>query len=141
MRSSRTAETLSYRDLNRRANQMARHLIAQGIRSGDRVGLIFDKSVETYIAMLAVMKVNAAYVPLDAAFPVERISFIVGDAEMSAIVTMSSFAERLSALSAKKIFLDTDSARDRRQGSRSADRGRAADRAALLHHLHLRHDR
>ena len=87
---------------------MARHLIEQGIRSGDRVGLIFDKSFETYVAMLAVLKVNAAYVPLDAAFPVERISFIVGDAEMSAIVTMSSFAERLSALTVKKIFLDID---------------------------------
>src|SRR5688572_8321344 len=60
--------TVSYRDLNRRANQVARHLIAQGIRSGDRVGLIFDRSVETYIAMLAVLKANAAYVPLDAAF-------------------------------------------------------------------------
>jgi non-ribosomal peptide synthetase-like protein len=100
--------TLSYRDLNRRANQMARHLIEQGIRSGDRVGLILDKSVDAYIAMLAVLKVNAAYVPLDAAFPVERINFIVGDAEMSFIVTMSGFAEHLSALSVKKIFLDID---------------------------------
>jgi non-ribosomal peptide synthetase-like protein len=100
--------TVSYRDLNRRANQVARHLIAQGIRSGDRVGLIFDRSVETYIAMLAVLKANAAYVPLDAAFPVERINFIVGDADMAAIVTMSGFAERLSALSVRKIFLDAD---------------------------------
>jgi non-ribosomal peptide synthetase-like protein len=102
------AETLSYRDLNRRANQMARYLLAQGIRSGDRVGLIFDKSAETYIAMLAVMKVNAAYVPLDAAFPAERLNFIIADAEMSAVITMSNFAERLAALSAKKIFIDSD---------------------------------
>src|SRR5436305_9390844 len=102
------AATLSYRDLNRRANQVARHLIDQGIRSGDRVGLLFDKSPETYVAMLAVMKVNAAYVPLDAAFPIERIGFIVKDAEIAAIVSVSSFAERLSALNTKKIFLDFD---------------------------------
>jgi non-ribosomal peptide synthetase-like protein len=99
---------LSYRDLNRRANQVARHLIDQGIRSGDRVGLLFDKSPETYVAMLAVMKVNAAYVPLDAAFPIERIRFILGDAEIAAILTMSGFAERLSALGVKTVLLDAD---------------------------------
>lgn len=99
--------TLSYRDLNRRANQMARHLIEQGIRSGDRVGLILDKSFETYVAMLAVHKANAAYVPLDCAFPAERINFIIDDADISAVLTVSSLAERLAALSAKKIFVDT----------------------------------
>jgi non-ribosomal peptide synthetase-like protein len=99
---------VSYRDLNRRANQMARHLIDRGIRSGDRVGLLFDKSPDTYVAMLAVMKLNAAYVPLDAAFPIERIRFIVGDAEMSAIVTTSCFAERLSALDVDTILVDSD---------------------------------
>src|SRR5215210_7735170 len=53
---------LSYSDLNRRANQLARHLLARGIKSGDRVAMMFDRSPETYVAMLAVMKVNAAYV-------------------------------------------------------------------------------
>jgi fatty-acyl-CoA synthase len=87
---------------------MARHLIDRGITSGDRVGLLFDKSPDTYVAMLAVMKVNAAYVPLDAAFPIERIRFIVGDAEMSAIVTTSCFAQRLSALDVDTILVDSD---------------------------------
>ena len=60
---------LTYRELDERANQVARHLLDQGIKSGDRVGLLFDKTVETYVALLAVMKVNAAYVPLDPRFP------------------------------------------------------------------------
>ena len=114
--------TFSYRDLNRRANQVARHLIAQGIRSGDRVGLIFDKSAETYVAMLAVLKVNAAYVPLDAAFPVERISFIVGDAEMSA----DRLDVELRGAPLRAVRQDDLSrhrqARDRRAGRRPADR-------------------
>jgi len=97
---------LTYRDLDRRASQVARHLIAQGIKPGDRVGLLFDKSAETYIAMLAVMKANAAYVPLDASFPVERIRYIIGDAEISAIVSMESFEQRLSALEVRKVLLD-----------------------------------
>jgi non-ribosomal peptide synthetase component F len=97
---------LSYHDLNSRANQLARHLLARGIKSGDRVAMMFDKSPETYVAMLAVMKVNAAYVPLDAAFPIERVRFILGDAGVSAIVSMSSFAERLSGIEVNKIFID-----------------------------------
>src|SRR6187200_16767 len=98
---------LSYRDLDRRSNQLARHLLASGINPGDRVALMFDRSPETYVAMLAVMKVNAAYVPLDASFPIERIRFILEDANVSAIVSMSSFAKRLSGLQqVDKIFLD-----------------------------------
>ena len=99
---------LSYRDLNRRANQLARHLLARGIKSGDRVAMMFDRSPETYVAMVAVMKVNAAYVPLDAAFPIERVRFILGDADVSAIVSMSSFAKRFSGLQVDKIFLDSE---------------------------------
>ncbi len=97
---------LTYRDLDSRANQAARHLIDQGIKPGDRVGLLFDKSAETYVAMLAVMKVNAAYVPLDASFPVERVRYIIADAEISAIVSMAGFEERLATLEVRKVFLD-----------------------------------
>lgn len=98
---------LTYRELDCRANQVARYLIDQGIQAGDRVGLLFDKSSETYVAMLAVMKVNAAYVPLDSAFPAERIRFIIDDAEIKAIVSMSSFDSRLASIETQKVFLDT----------------------------------
>src|SRR5947208_11828960 len=99
---------LSYGDLDRRANQVARHLIAAGIRPGDRAGLLFDKSAETYVAMLAVMKANAAYVPLDASFPVDRIRYIVADAEITAVVSMGSFEERLAPLDVLRVYLDKD---------------------------------
>jgi non-ribosomal peptide synthetase component F len=99
---------LSYRGLDRRANQLARHLLSRGIKSGDRVALMFDRSPETYVAMLAVMKVNAAYVPLDAAFPIERVRFILMDANVFAILSMSSFAVRLSGAQVNKIFLDSE---------------------------------
>ena len=54
------------------------------------------------------MKVNAAYVPLDATFPIERVRFILGDADVSAIVSMSSFAKRLSGSQVNRIFLDSE---------------------------------
>ena len=100
------AGAVTYRELDERANQVARHLIGQGIGAGDRVALLFDKSVDTYVALLAVLKVNAAYVPLDAGFPVERVRFILGDAGVKAIVSMSDFTTRLAAFDVGRVFLD-----------------------------------
>src|SRR5262245_10288094 len=98
---------ITYRDLDNRANQLARYLIDQGIEPGDRVGLLFDKSVETYVALLAVMKANAAYVPLDLAFPTERVGFILADANVKAVVSMADLSAQLPALNVRHILLDT----------------------------------
>jgi len=98
---------MTYRELDKRANRVARYLIDQGIEPGDRVGLLFDKSVETYIALLAVMKVNAAYVPLDPGFPTARIGFILADASIRSVVSMSGFGARLGAFNVRPVLLDT----------------------------------
>ncbi len=97
---------LTFQELDSRANQLARYLLGQGIGAGDRVGLLFDKSADTYVALLAVMKVNAAYVPLDGGFPAERVRFIAGDAGLKAIVSMSSFREKLAALELPHVLVD-----------------------------------
>ena len=72
--------SLTFRELDDRANQAARYLLDQGLKAGDRIGLLFDKSVHSYVALLAVLKIGAAYVPFDAAFPTDRIGFILEDA-------------------------------------------------------------
>lgn len=100
------SETLSFRELDRRANQLAQYLIERGLGAGDRIGLLFDKSAETYVALFAVMKINAAYVPLDPSFPVERVRFILGDANIKAIVSMSEFAERLESFGVAHVMVD-----------------------------------
>ena len=105
-RSSPTTVALTYRELDNLANQVARHLIDRGITSGDRVGLLFDKTVEIYVALLAVLKVNAAYVPLDPGFPTERMRFILGDAGVKAIVSMSAFRGRLAEFDVASILLE-----------------------------------
>ncbi len=68
---------LTYAEVDARANQLARHLLVRGIGSGDRVALLFDDPVQAYVAMLAVLKAGAAYVPLDPGFPADRIAYIV----------------------------------------------------------------
>ena len=97
---------ITYQELDRRANQVARYLIGQGVEAGDRLGLLFDKTVETYVALLAVLKVNAAYVPLDPGIPVVRLQFMVADAGITAIVSMSGFGQKLRGIDVRHICLD-----------------------------------
>jgi len=81
----------SYQALDERANQVARYLKLQNWGDGDVIGLLFDKSVYSYIAMLAVLKIHAAYVPLDPIFPGNRIHYISSDASLKSILTVSQF--------------------------------------------------
>ena len=81
--------SLSFRELDNRANQTARYLLDQGLKAGNRVGLLLDKSIHSYVALLAVLKIGAAYVPLDASYPTDRIAFILEDANVAAIVSVS----------------------------------------------------
>ncbi len=80
---------ISFAELDRRANQMARFFVSEGFCAGDRVGLIVDRSIEAYVALLALLKIEATYVPLDTKFPSDRIAFIAGDARIKAFVTTS----------------------------------------------------
>ncbi|WP_328608261.1 amino acid adenylation domain-containing protein [Amycolatopsis sp. NBC_00345] len=101
-------EQLTYADLDARANQLARHLLSLGVGAGDRVGLLFDDAVQAYTAMLAVLKVNAAYVPLDAGFPRDRIGYIAGDAGTGTVLTLAHLREQVAELAVRQVFLDED---------------------------------
>ena len=81
------AHRITYDELDAMANRLARHLLQVGHRSGDVIALLFDKSAHAYAAMLAVLKIHAAYVPLDAGFPADRISFMLGDAGVSRVLS------------------------------------------------------
>jgi non-ribosomal peptide synthetase-like protein len=98
--------THTYRELDDRANQLARYLRSQGIDSGDRIALLLDKSFKTYVALLAVLKVNATYVPLDASFPKERISYILEDAGVNAVLSLSVYRDKLQHLSLPCLYID-----------------------------------
>ncbi len=98
----------SYKELNERANQLARYLIKKGVKPGSRVGILLDKSLNTYVTLLAILKANAAYVPLDITFPIERIKYIVNDANISMMVSHSSFEFIFKELEVEHIFLDKE---------------------------------
>ncbi|WP_455883826.1 amino acid adenylation domain-containing protein [Pseudomonas putida] len=71
--------SLSYRDLNRRANRLAHHLINQGVQPGESVAIALPRSLDLLICQLAILKCAAVYVPLDVNAPLERQAFIVQD--------------------------------------------------------------
>ena len=87
---------LSYAQLETQSSQLAAMLMRAGVRRGDRVGIYLDKSLPAIIAIFAILKIGAAYVPLDPAAPKARIAFIVQDCRMAAIV---SSVAKLTALS------------------------------------------
>lgn len=100
----------TYQELNSRADQFARMLIKHGVRPGHRVGLILDRSAETYVALLAVMKAGAAFVPLATAFPQERMTLIIEDAAVSMIVTIAAYASRAGQLPVPHVLIDSAAA-------------------------------
>jgi amino acid adenylation domain-containing protein len=89
------AELLTYRELDERANRLARHLLANGVRPGDRVALGLERSLEMVVALLGVLKAGAAYVPLDPAYPAERLAFALEDSGAALVVTAGDLAGQL----------------------------------------------
>jgi len=126
---------LTYDQLDASANRLARHLSDNGIGPGDRVGLIFDDPVRSYVAILAVLKVQAAYVPLDPAFPSDRIGYIVEDAGVGCLLSLSHLQELLSGVPVPVLCLDkADAAIALRDGSRlsEAEKGTPSDDLAYI---------
>jgi amino acid adenylation domain-containing protein len=87
---------LTYATLNHRANRLARHLIDCGLGAGDLVGVCLDRSPEMLVALLAVQKTGAAYLPLDPGFPPERLAFMLADSGTQALIVAADIAVRLT---------------------------------------------
>ena len=98
----------SYREVNDQANRLARRLVKSGVGSGSLVGIFLERSAEMVIALLGVLKTGAAYVPLDPAYPRERLKFLIEDAALSGIVTDSSIEEDLPDNAQNIVLIDTE---------------------------------
>jgi amino acid adenylation domain-containing protein/thioester reductase-like protein len=89
-------ERLTYRELNRRASQLGRHLRTLGAGADVPVALCVERSLEMVIGLLAVLKAGAAYVPLDPDLPAERLAFLLDDLAAPVVLTQAHLADRLS---------------------------------------------
>jgi amino acid adenylation domain-containing protein len=100
---------LTYRELNLKANRLAHHLQQQGVGPDTVVGIYVERSIELIVAVLAVLKAGAAYLPLDATYPLERLTFILSDARVRWLLTQKRLLKRTPATDAKVIVIDGDS--------------------------------
>ncbi|SBT41192.1 non-ribosomal peptide synthetase [Micromonospora narathiwatensis] len=84
--------TLTYRELDARANRLAQHLVALGVAVEDRVALLQERSVDQVVSVLAILKAGAAYVPLDPRYPAHRLTHIAADTASSVLLTDRAMA-------------------------------------------------
>jgi amino acid adenylation domain-containing protein/non-ribosomal peptide synthase protein (TIGR01720 family)/FkbM family methyltransferase len=123
---------LTYRELNSRANQLARHLQTLGVGPEVLVGLCMERSLEMVVGLLGILKAGGAYVPLDPSYPMERLAFIIEDAQVPVMVVEERVAESIPATWAQVVYIDADWDEIARQSDRNPVSGATAENAAYV---------
>lgn len=105
---------VSYDELNRRANRLARLLLESGVKDQDFVTVALDRSIDMVVSILAILKAGCAYVPVDPEYPAERITFMLEDTRSPVMISVSSHLDRLAPImasvgaNARLVLLDRD---------------------------------
>lgn len=101
-------EAISYRELEVRTNQLAYYLASQNLKAGQVIGIFLERSIECYLSILAILKLGAAYVPIEVEYPDERVNFIFEDLPFAAILTSSNLFNKRDVHWPKSILLDQE---------------------------------
>ena len=101
-------QQLTYAQLDARANQLAHHLRGLGVGPEVVVGLCVERSLEMLVGLLGILKAGGAYLPLDPAYPSERLAFMLEDARAPVLVTQSRLLDQLPAYGARIVQVDAD---------------------------------
>ncbi len=101
-------QALTYRELNTRANQLAHHLQSLGVGPETLVGICVERSLEMVVGLLGILKAGGAYLPLDPAYPQERLAFMLQDADVSVLLTQAHLKAKLPPTKASILCLDHD---------------------------------
>ncbi|WP_129292551.1 non-ribosomal peptide synthetase [Streptomyces lydicus] len=125
-------DRLTYRELNERANRLARLLTASGAGPERFVALALPRTTDLIVALLAVLKSGAGYLPVDPKYPSERVSFLFDDIGPDIVLTTAALAGRLPEGPATRIALDDPATADRLAGQSAADLGDDERTGALL---------
>ena len=101
-------ESLSFGELDRRANRLARHLRGRGVGAEVRVAVFLERSFEMVIGVLAILKAGGAYVPLDPSYPAERLAYQVRDSGATLLLTTRALLDRLGTTPAAPVLVDAE---------------------------------
>lgn len=99
---------LTYRELNERANQLAHYLQTLGVKPEVLVGICVDRSLEMIVGLLGILKAGGAYLPLDMSYPLDRLSYMLEDAQAPILLTQSHLSSCLPRCNSHVICLDND---------------------------------
>ncbi len=125
-------EQVSYRELNQRANQLAHGLRGLGVGPETIVGLCVERSVEMIIGILGILKAGGAYLPLDPAYPQERLDFMLQDTQTPVLLTQRHLSTKLPQHAARTVCLDADWDAIAQNSTLNADSGATADNLAYV---------
>ena len=99
-------ESLTYRELNRRANQLAHYLRRLGVGPEVLAGICVERSLDMVVGLLGILKAGGAYVPLDPAYPADRLSYMIADARAQVVIGTSRLRDRLPGVGHETVWLD-----------------------------------
>jgi amino acid adenylation domain-containing protein len=103
-------QTLTYAELNARANKLAHHLRTLGVGPEVPVGVFMPRGLDLLVGMLAIFKAGGVYVPLDPAYPKDRLAYIMADSQVSVLLSLGSVVERLPEYGPPVVRVDDDAA-------------------------------
>lgn len=101
-------QQLTYQELNQKANQIARYLQKLGIKPEDKIGILLERSLDMVASILGVIKAGGTYLPLDPAYPSDRLTYLVQDAEVSLLLTKVSWQKQIPDTRVRWLCLDTE---------------------------------
>ncbi len=122
----------TFRELDRESDRLAGHLLEQGLSAGDIAGIYADRSPELIIALLAVMKAGGTFLPLDPAYPAERLSYMIADSGAKFILFREHQRDSLPENQCKPIVLDGDEADWKKHPDKKANHKIKVDDAAYI---------
>ncbi|HEU4594169.1 MAG TPA: amino acid adenylation domain-containing protein, partial [Pyrinomonadaceae bacterium] len=125
-------EEMSYAALNERANRLARHLRKLSVGPEVLTGICMERGVEMIVGLLAILKAGGAYLPLDPAYPAERLRFMLEDAGVPVLLTQKRLAENLPEHGARLVFVDEDWDEISRESAEDFDAGVVAENLAYV---------
>jgi amino acid adenylation domain-containing protein len=123
---------LSYGELNRRANQLAHHLRSLGVGPDLVVGISVERSLDLAVGLVGILKAGAAYLPLDPAYPKERLAFMLDDAEVPVLLTQQRLLMELPEHASQIVCLDADWARIACESTENPTSGVTAENLAYI---------
>ncbi|MFP2913661.1 AMP-binding protein, partial [Pyxidicoccus sp. 3LFB2] len=125
-------QSLTYAQLDARANQLAHHLRTLGVRPEVRVALCVERSLEMVVGILGILKAGGAWVPMDASYPVERLTYMLRDCAAPVLVTTEAIADELPSGGEQLVLLDADAASLDAQPVSPVESGAGAENLAYV---------